>query len=440
MFLIQIFFTPLLVIGVCRFLLTEQFLQKKDYVLVLMIALLSGGIYSVNPALEPVITLVLLFSIILYFRWLSFPILKVITVAITTMLLLIIGDTISGVILITLLKLDALPTELVRHDPKIYLMFSTILFAVVMLATIGINRITSLWKKYSEVLDHKGFVISLVMTMSLVFISFYYLVFSYQDKSQGGIFALTVAMLSLLVSVAVVSVVFMQFKFKDLRLEAKKTEMDQLTRYTSELEILYDDMRKFKHDYINMIASMAGYLETDNLLGLKDFFNQKIMPLGKKFEQDDIKLGQLGYLEQIELKGIISSKCLYAQELGVNVYLDIVEPIRINMDMIDLCRVIGIWLDNAIEAAQTSENPRLKLGIIKKESTTFIVISNTVNQMPPLYKLREKGFSTKDKNRGIGLESVKKVLDRYDYITNDMVFEGDEFKQVIEIYQRTDIS
>jgi two-component system sensor histidine kinase AgrC len=105
------------------------------------------------------------------------------------------------------------------------------------------------------------------------------------------------------------------------------------------------------------------------------------------------------------------------------------------MDIIDLCVLVGIWLDNAIEAALTSSSPRLKVGIIKKDNLVFLVITNTVGDMPALFKLREDGFSTKGTDRGIGLRNVRKLLNNYDHITNDMVFEADEFRQVLEIHE-----
>ncbi|MCK8058220.1 MULTISPECIES: GHKL domain-containing protein [unclassified Fusibacter] len=439
-FFIQILLTPLLFTIVCRYLISERFLRHKDILLIGTLAVILGIIIGLKPSLEPITGVIILLVLVYYFANEGNSKVKVISIVLITMVLAILGDNLSSIVTSTLFGLESMTREVVRSSLYVYITLSAFLFLFMLLMAYGLKQLEYLWKKYREVVESKGFMISIVSVMILVFLSFYWLTFTYEDKSVGGVFALSIAMLSLLISVIVVVMMFMQYKLKDIRLSAKKTEMDQLTRYTSELEMLYDDMRKFKHDYVNMIASMTGYLETDNLIDLKIFFDQKIMPLGRKFEQDDIKLGQLSYLMQIELKGIISSKCLYAQELGVNVYLDIVEPVTINMDIIDLCRVIGIWLDNAIEATMLSDDPRLKVGVIKRDSKTFVVISNTVKEMPPLFKLREKGFSTKEKSSGIGLASARKVLNQYDYITNDMVYENGEFKQVLEVFEPSDLA
>ena len=54
---------------------------------------------------------------------------------------------------------------------------------------------------------------------------------------------------------------------------AKKVEyLENLNKYTENLEIMYNNLRIFKHDYVNIMASMVGYFEENRYDDLKTFF------------------------------------------------------------------------------------------------------------------------------------------------------------------------
>ena len=58
---------------------------------------------------------------------------------------------------------------------------------------------------------------------------------------------------------------------------AKKVEyLENLNKYTENLEIMYNNLRIFKHDYVNIMASMVGYFEENRYDDLKTFFYDKI--------------------------------------------------------------------------------------------------------------------------------------------------------------------
>ncbi|WP_459480279.1 sensor histidine kinase [Clostridium saccharoperbutylacetonicum] len=222
---------------------------------------------------------------------------------------------------------------------------------------------------------------------------------------------------------------------KDLEFKNKKFQFENLQEYTSNLEKLYTEMREFRHDYINILSSIIGYIENKDMPGLEVYFNNKIVPLGKGIESNNFKIGHLKNIKLLELKGILSSKLIHAQELGIDVFIDIMDDItRIDMDIVDLCRTVGILIDNAIEAALTSTNRSLKVALVNKHNSTIIVIINSCPEnTPPIYKLFQKGFSTKGQNRGLGLSSLKELISHYNNISLDTIIENGEFIQKLEI-------
>lgn len=72
-----------------------------------------------------------------------------------------------------------------------------------------------------------------------------------------------------------------------------------------------------------------------------------------------------------EIKGLISAKVIRAQELGIDVVIDVTEIIdNIDMDRVDLVRSLGILLDNAIDAAVESTDKKMNVALIKKRSVS----------------------------------------------------------------------
>ena len=57
---------------------------------------------------------------------------------------------------------------------------------------------------------------------------------------------------------------------------------------------------------------------------------------------------------------------IYAHESGIDVTIDIPDKVdSFSMDTIDLARILGIFLDNAIEAALETQQPKIGLNIIQ---------------------------------------------------------------------------
>lgn len=218
----------------------------------------------------------------------------------------------------------------------------------------------------------------------------------------------------------------------------RQLEIEKLTEYTNNIEVLDQDIRAFKHDFVNILSCIRGYLDTDNFSELKSFFFNKILPINDDLNKDSLKLHLLSNIKTPELKGLISSKVLKAKSEGIDIFIDIAEPIEdIKMDTIDLCRVLGILLDNAIEAAVLCANPVLKLGVIKKQkSISFIVINSFEGETPKIHEIYIRGFSTKGIGRGIGLANLKSILSNYYNTILDTSIEDNLFIQNIEIISR----
>jgi len=116
-----------------------------------------------------------------------------------------------------------------------------------------------------------------------------------------------------------------------------------------------------------------------------------------------------------ELKSIVSSKLLYATELHIAVTVEMTEEIsEISVDALDLSRVFGIFLDNAIEAALETEHPFIHFAAISLDTEYLFIISNTyIDHGLSLASLRQPLISSKGTTCGIGLYNAQKILSKY---------------------------
>ena len=205
---------------------------------------------------------------------------------------------------------------------------------------------------------------------------------------------------------------------EQIQTEAKQKALRDLQDYTRNLETMYNGLRSFKHDYINILLSLSGYIEDCDMDGLKEFFESKIFPTKNLINQGDYKLNQFSNIGVLEIKSLLSAKMIYAHESGIDVTIDIPDKVDdFPMDTVDLARILGIFLDNAIEAASATEQPQIGLNIIQHDAGISIIISNCFQDNGAvLHELKQSGFSTKTGHQGIGLSNAQKIINSYDNV------------------------
>ena len=225
---------------------------------------------------------------------------------------------------------------------------------------------------------------------------------------------------------------------EQIQTEAKQKAMQDLQDYTRNLEAMYNSLRSFKHDYVNILLSLSGYIEDGDMDRLKDFFESKIFPTKNLITGEDYKLNQLSNISVLEIKSLLSAKMIYAHESGIDITIDIPDKVEsFLIDTVDLARILGIFLDNAIESTLETEQPQIGLNIIQNKTGVSIIISNRfLDNGVMLHKLKQKGFSTKIGHQGIGLWNAQKIISSYDNVLLETTMKCDYFTQHIELTDR----
>ena len=228
---------------------------------------------------------------------------------------------------------------------------------------------------------------------------------------------------------------------KNIKLETnnkiESAKLEQQKKYILALEKNNNEIKKFKHDFNNIILGLDGYINNDNFNKekLKKYFNSTIMNFNNNIELNNIVIAKLNSIKVSSLKSLITNKVLVAQNNTIDVDINIEGEITdFYTDEMQLSRILGILLDNAIEAAlEVTDDKKIEMNIIQIDKTTDIQISNTFNNTgTPIADFNKEGFSTKGTNRGLGLSSAHEIANKLNMLLNTEI-DGNTFIQILTI-------
>ena len=220
---------------------------------------------------------------------------------------------------------------------------------------------------------------------------------------------------------------------REIALNQKKFEQEHLQTYTDEIVALYNEIRGFRHDYAGMLVSMQMAIDSKALQEIDRIYNQVLVKANQKLRSDKYTYFDLNNIEDSALRSLIAQSIVYARNKDVEFTLEVKDIItRLSIDLLDLVRIMSVLLNNAVEGAAESYLKQMEVAVIKMDLETVIVIQNSCKYtMTPSEDLFELGFSTKGRNRGIGLNNVKDILDKYENIILETEMEDSKFRQII---------
>ncbi|MBF0737932.1 GHKL domain-containing protein [Staphylococcus arlettae] len=276
--------------------------------------------------------------------------------------------------------------------------------------------------------------------IGIILLSTFITLYMYMPKniiSYGDFKYLAVIYVIFIITIAILIVTVSFSIIREIQYKRNMKEIENYYKYTLQIEKINNDMRKFRHDYVNILTTMSDYIRENDMAGLRSYFNDEILPMQDSMQMNTVKINGTENLRVREIKGLLTTKILQAQEKNISISIEVPEPIeKINMPIIDLSRVIGIILDNAIEASESiTEDALIRVAFIKNSdiSVTFIVMNKCEDDIPRVHTLFQENFSTKRGNRGLGLFTLKEITDSNANVLLDTTIENGYFVQKVEI-------
>ncbi|HCY1130436.1 TPA: GHKL domain-containing protein [Staphylococcus aureus] len=319
-------------------------------------------------------------------------------------------------------------------DPAILLPLYILSLSSVSLLATYLVRISLKKFKKSYLSLNKTYMIIISFVLFATFAFFY--IYSTNTSSNGdSLIPYALVFIGLIIFISVVILIMSLFTLKEMKYKRNQEEIETYYEYTLKIEAINNEMRKFRHDYVNILTTLSEYIREDDMIGLRAYFNKNIVPMKDNLQMNAIKLNGIENLKVREIKGLITAKILRAQEMNIPISIEIPDEVSsINLNMIDLSRSIGIILDNAIEASTEIDDPIIRVAFIESEnSVTFIVMNKCADDIPRIHELFQESFSTKGEGRGLGLSTLKEIADNADNVLLDTIIENGFFIQKVEI-------
>ena len=260
----------------------------------------------------------------------------------------------------------------------------------------------------------------IVVTMFMLVYLFYGLIFSNDHVlAKDVIFFLGIMIMVILISVAKVFKMYFDGK---LETENYKHELESneqrnqlyLKRAKNNLDIML-----IKHDLKNILHSIDYNLEKGNVLGarkvIKNLYTRKSL-------MSSINSGNS------MLDALLEIKVSDNQDIKFNINTSID---KFEIDSIDLSRLLGNALDNAIEATLYCQNKEIEITINEKKNIIYICIENPYKHDPKFGNKGILSFKRNNKEQGFGMISMEGIVEKYN---GDLKYSFDHNIAKVEIY------
>ncbi len=228
--------------------------------------------------------------------------------------------------------------------------------------------------------------------------------------------------------------------FENQRRKENRRHLDDLEKYSEQVESLYETLRGFRHDYTNVLISLSEAIQMRDIDQIKMIYDTVLKDSASDLKQQKFDLAKLTHVTNMPLKSLLSSKLAEAFDKGIHCHVEVEEGVFFtDMRALDLITITSILCDNAIEAAVLSETPKLSIAIFKMEGQSVIAVENSTKEDSiDITPLKKRGFSTKGTGRGLGLANIEEILFRYDNVSLDTESAQHRFVQLLSVTPKQD--
>lgn len=219
------------------------------------------------------------------------------------------------------------------------------------------------------------------------------------------------------------------------KLETTSINLEESQLYNKTLEILQDNTRAFRHDFANILQGMIGYMDNNDMNGLRKYYSQLVEDIS---QSNNLTTLSPKVVNNPAIYNVLANKYHKADSLGIKIHLEaFLDMNELNMKIYEFTRVLGILMDNAIEATYECDNKIINVSFRRdrKKRMQLLSIENTYKDKNiDTDKIFEKGYSTKQGNTGLGLWEIRQILKKNNNLNLFTTKNDTYFTQQFEIY------
>jgi signal transduction histidine kinase len=261
-------------------------------------------------------------------------------------------------------------------------------------------------RRYQERITRRQMISAFIMPLFSIINLFSMMFFMQIYMSEENMLLFTVNLLMLIglnIYFTVVFEVISRNNYLKNELNLYMQQQDIQMRYYEDMEKKYDSTRKLVHDVRNHIQMMQHLYEEQN--------NEAGCQYTKDVHEMLNKLGHKYYTSNKMLNIILNDKVQQMHEHGISEDIMVTDTELDLVRNVDLTTIFANILDNAIEAAELSNEKQIILRVAKIHDFITITLKNSMDKEP--VKKADSFESTKKNHEGLGLKNVERVVENY---------------------------
>lgn len=312
------------------------------------------------------------------------------------------------------------------------LMFFTVVFFVIKTVFhTYFSKLSDMSEKYDEIGQYIGYV-PIVIILVFIVAGAIQILLGVNDSALIRIIMIIFTVFVLGMQLFYIKLLLKTVQLRE-HLEWKEEEQINLQLFNSNLQENMNEIRAIKHDMKNVFLTMGEFVERSEDQEFKDYYKERIVP----FASHEIKMNDLYVTLQTIPNESLRAFIYYKMMQGIENHIDM--QLATSMDgtiskslynLPDFIRILGIFIDNAIEEAVQTQKKYVLISMLEQEDKIDITVKNSIRS-----SVKEKGIlagtTTKGLGRGNGLNIVKQIINKYDNIIWNSYFQGDVFVQMI---------
>lgn len=221
---------------------------------------------------------------------------------------------------------------------------------------------------------------------------------------------------------------------------AREQELHSLSVYSKQIEGLYEELRAFRHDYANILASLKEGIDQNDMTMVRNIYNSVLEDSGQLIQNKKFDIGRLVNIDNDAIKSVLSAKFLEAESYHIEVELEVKDKIGTpDIPLLDYVRLVSILCDNAIEAAIEAEKPAMIIACFYQDGDYVLIVDNTTKEeRVPVELIYQKNYSSKGFGRGVGLKTINQMMKKYSNMSVQTSSKNYHFRQTIRIKKSFD--